>query len=74
MTADEGRELTLTVPPGLKQTYRAELYLDDPAAGPNALTRRDAVVPPDGRLTIAMPPSGGFAARLVPAAGDGRPR
>ena len=66
MTASEERDLNLNLPPGVNQTYHADLYLDDPRSGPTALTRQDLPVSPDGQLVVKMPPSGGFVARLTP--------
>ncbi len=68
MTAAEGRDLALPLGflgPGRR--YQADLYLDDPAKGPNALARSARTVSAADILPVAIPRAGGFAARLVPA-------
>ena len=67
MTADEAR--TLDLPLGFldKGPFAAEVYVDEPAAGPTVVARRDRAVTAAGTLPVTMPRSGGFAARLTPA-------
>ena len=67
MTAPEARELAL--PTGFlgDGRFEAELYLDDPAGGPNAVTRETRAVTSAGPLKLAIPRAGGFAARLSAA-------
>ncbi|MBW3596538.1 MAG: glycoside hydrolase family 97 protein [Planctomycetes bacterium] len=47
-------------------SFTAELFLDDPAGGPTALTRREQTLTATDSLQIEMPRSGGFVARLAP--------
>ena len=68
MTAPEARDLSLPLGFLGEGAFHAELYLDDPANGPNAITRRAQPASAEGNLKIAMPPSGGVAGRLVRAA------
>jgi alpha-glucosidase len=49
------------------RSYAADVIQDDPAGGPTAVvTRRDMVSAAD-KLTVEIPPSGGFVATLRPA-------
>jgi alpha-glucosidase len=64
MTATEGRELALPLGFLGDGTFEADLFLDDPAKGPNALTRRKQAVSAAETLRVTMPRAGGFAARL----------
>ncbi len=68
MTAPEGRDLALPLgflDPGRR--YQAELYLDDPSKGPNALARSARTVSAADTLPVAIPRAGGFAAKLAPS-------
>ncbi|HUG67149.1 MAG TPA: glycoside hydrolase family 97 protein [Pirellulaceae bacterium] len=65
MTADQQHELDLQLDFLGKGSFEAELYQDDPAGGPTAVTRRKQIVAATDKLRIVMPPSGGFAARLL---------
>jgi alpha-glucosidase len=65
MTGPEGRELDLPLKFLGGGSYEAALYLDEPAGGPNALTRRKQSVSAAGTLRVAIPRAGGFAARLL---------
>lgn len=67
MTGTEARELELPLRFLGAGAFQAEVYLDRPADGPNAITRREQVVAGDGALRVAMPHGGGFVARLVRA-------
>ncbi len=66
MTAKESRELTL--PLGFLTTgkYSAELLLDEPAGGANALESRTETTSRDAELHVKIPRAGGFVARLAP--------
>jgi len=66
MTAREARELDLPLGFLGKGSYASELYLDKPADGPTALTMSSQKVDRAGKLQVSIPPSGGFAARLLP--------
>lgn len=66
MTATESRQLDLTLPFLADSKYEAETWMDDPAAGPTAVTRRSQTVTGATSLRIDVPPSGGFVARLTP--------
>jgi alpha-glucosidase len=68
MTAAEARELALPLAFLGKGRFQAELYLDRPAGGPTAVTRRREVVSAAAPLRVVMPAAGGFAGRLTPAA------
>ncbi len=68
MTADEGRELDLPLGFLVEGKFKAEVYLDHPESGPNAITKREQRVAADEALHINMPRAGGFAARLTPVA------
>ena len=64
MTADGGRELALPLNFLGDGSYEAELYLDRPAGGPNSIVRSTQAVSAAVKLPVAIPRSGGFAARL----------
>jgi len=68
MTAAEGRELALPLDFLGAGPFEAELYLDRPEGGPNAVTRRKQAVVAADTLRVAIPRAGGFAARLLPTA------
>ena len=68
MTAVEPRELDVPLDFLGEGSFAAALYLDDPAGEPTAIHQRRQLVSPGETLRIVMPASGGFAARLVPAA------
>jgi alpha-glucosidase len=65
MTAAEGRELSLPLDFLGDGPFEAELYLDDPASGPTAVTRRNQAVSSVAPLRVVMPRDGGFAGRLT---------
>jgi alpha-glucosidase len=65
MTAGEKRELRLPLEFLGKGTFAAEVYLDDPESGPTAVKRRKQTLDATKTLELTIPPSGGFAARLV---------
>lgn len=67
MTADESRDLPLPLNFLARGSFRSELYLDDPAGGPTALTRKESTVTAADALSVTIPASGGFAAVLKPA-------
>jgi alpha-glucosidase len=67
MTAGEQRELKLPLSFLGKGRFAAEIYLDKPADGPNALDRREGTVARHETLEVVLPRSGGFAARLAPS-------
>lgn len=46
--------------------FDAELYFDNPARGPTALTYRQQTVSASDSLAVTLPRSGGFVARLTP--------
>ncbi len=62
MTASKQHELDLPLDFLGKGSFEADLYQDDPAAGPTAVARRKQIVTVNDKLRIVMPPSGGFAA------------
>jgi len=66
MTAPEKVELSLALKFLGDRKYEAELHLDDPAGGPNALKRETRPVSSAAPLTLEIPRAGGFAARLSP--------
>ena len=70
MTSTEARELALPLDflGAGDRRFDAELYLDDPAGGPTAVTVRKQAVSAAAPLRVTIPASGGFAGRLVPAA------
>ena len=65
MTATEGRELALPLGFLGEGSFEAELYLDHPAGGPNAVTRRKQAASAAGTLGVVIPRAGGFVARLM---------
>jgi alpha-glucosidase len=65
MTATRGKELELPLAFLGAGRFNAELYVDDPTRGPNALETRKSEAAAAGTLKVAMPPSGGFVARLL---------
>ena len=65
MTAPEGRDLALPLDFLNPGAYEADLYLDHPTEGPNALTQRKQAVSSTEKLQVTLPRSGGFAARLT---------
>ena len=67
MTAVEAREPSLTLD-FLAGPHVAELWLDDPEAGPTSLAKRAEAVAPGRPLRVAIPRDGGFVARLRPKA------
>ena len=66
MTATQERNLDLPLD-FLGSRSTSELYLDNPAGGPTALTIRKQMVSATDTLQVTMPRSGGFAARLTAA-------
>jgi alpha-glucosidase len=66
MTAGEPRELALPLEFLGEGAYSAELHLDHPADGANALRGRSKSVSATDKLPVAMPHSGGFVARVTP--------
>jgi alpha-glucosidase len=64
MTAAQGRELDLPLGFLGDGSFQSEMYLDHPADGPTALTRREQKVSSVDKLRVAIPRAGGFAARL----------
>ena len=68
MTASEPQSLDLPLTflgPG---QFRAEIWTDDRAAGPTVVVRSEQIVAANDTLHIEIPPSGGAAIRLTPAA------
>ena len=65
MTAADGRELALPLRFLGGGSFQAEVYLDDPARGPASVTRREQTLSAADTLRVAVPASGGFAARLT---------
>jgi alpha-glucosidase len=70
MTAGESQYLELPLDFLKEGSFRAELYLDDPAKGPTAVTHRERTVSKGDKLSVAMPKSGGFAGRLTKTNGQ----
>ncbi len=66
MTAPDARDLALPLTFLGAGPFEADLYLDDPAHGPNAITKTTRPVKASDPLKLAIPRAGGFAARLVP--------
>ena len=64
MTAAEPRELKLPLDFVDEGDFKVDVWLDDPGRGPNALDQRTATLSRGQMLEVAMPASGGFAARL----------
>ncbi len=73
MTAPEARTVDLPLDFLGTATYDAELYLDRPADGPNAITLSKRTVGAAEPLRVEIPRDGGFVARLTPAARQDRP-
>jgi alpha-glucosidase len=65
MTATEGRELALPLRFLGDGTFEVDLYADRPADGPNALSRLHHTLTATESLKVAIPPSGGFAAKIT---------
>ena len=65
MTAGEDRDLELPLDFLDEGSFEVELYLDDSEDGPTALAHRTQSVTNVNLLTVRMPRSGGFAARLT---------
>ncbi len=65
MTAARGRDLDLSLKFLGTGSFNADVYLDDAARGPTAVTRRQQTLSASDALRVAVPPSGGFAARLT---------
>ena len=65
MTADDSRSLDLPMQFVGSGSFVAEIYLDDPARGPTALTRHEQTLTAAGSLQITMPPAGGFVAAIA---------
>jgi alpha-glucosidase len=66
MAADDFQSLQLALdflPPG---DFQAELWLDKPADGARAVTRRNLEISRSGPLDVSLSPFGGFVARLTP--------
>jgi alpha-glucosidase len=74
MAAGEGRKLDLPLDFLGEGSFVAKLYLDDPSGGPNAITQQERNVARGESLSITMPASGGFAARVRPMGGRGSRR
>jgi alpha-glucosidase len=68
MTSTEGRELALPLDFLGNGSFEAELYLDNPADGPNSVTLVKQAASAAGTLRVVIPRAGGFAARLRPTA------
>jgi alpha-glucosidase len=66
MTASEARNLSLPLDFLGDGSFKAELYLDHPADGPNALEQRSQTVAAGETLAVSIPRSGGFVARISP--------
>ena len=66
MTAGEERKLDLPLHFLGDRDHKAELYLDNPADSPTAVTVRKKTVSAADTLRVVMPRSGGFAAQLKP--------
>ncbi len=67
MTATEGRNFSLPTDFLGAGSFEADLYLDRPEGGPNALTKSKRAISAPEPLKIEMPRSGGFAARITRA-------
>lgn len=67
MTASKEQELDLPLSFLGEGSFKTEVYLDDPASGAASVKRRHETVSATDRLHVAMPASGGFAARLMPS-------
>jgi alpha-glucosidase len=68
MTASEPRNLDLPLTflgPG---QFRAEIWTDDPAAGPTTVVWSEQTVSASDTLRIKIPANGGAAMRLTPRA------
>lgn len=65
MTAARGRELNLPLKFLGDGSFDADVYLDDATRGPTTVTRRKQTLAAADTLRVAVPPSGGFAARLA---------
>lgn len=65
LTAPQARDLALPLDFLDEGTFKAELYLDDPAGGPNSVKRRDQAVSAADTLRVVMPRDGGFAAQVI---------
>jgi alpha-glucosidase len=66
MTANEARKLNLPLDVLGDRSYTAELYADEPAEGPTAVSLRKQNVSAADPLFVEIPRSGGFTARLTP--------
>lgn len=64
MAADPAQDLKLPLGFLGAGRYEAELYLDRPADGPDALTRQTVTVSASESLPVTIPRSGGFVGRL----------
>jgi len=65
MTAPESRDLALPLGFLGAGSFEAELYLDHPDGGPNAVTRRRQAASASDTLRVVIPRAGGFVARLA---------
>lgn len=65
MTATSQRELTLPLNFHGEGQFGAELFLDNPPAGPTAVARRTQSISPATPLRITMPRAGGFVGRVT---------
>ena len=68
MTNLERRDLELPMNFLGEGSFVADLYLDDPPGGPNAITRLERPMRASDPLRVSVPRAGGFAARVVKAA------
>ncbi len=67
MAAGDEEKLTLPLDFLRGDTYSAELYVDDPTGGPNAVERRNESVTAHDSLQISLSRDGGFAGQLTPS-------
>ncbi|MEX0936398.1 MAG: glycoside hydrolase family 97 protein [Pirellulales bacterium] len=67
MTANDAREIDIPLPFLGDGAFDADVYLDDEARGPAALTHRKQIVSANSTLSIAIPRCGGFVARIAPS-------
>jgi alpha-glucosidase len=65
MTASEERKLDLPLDFLSRRSYEAELYLDQPVGGPTSVALRKQRLSAADTLSVVIPRSGGFAARLA---------
>jgi len=69
MTSTHERQLAMPLEFLGDGGFEAELYLDHPPGGPNAITRSKQAVSATDTLRVVIPRAGGFAAVLTRTAG-----